>query len=78
MEKLSSKPAEIARYEGHGSLVPGALANFALVDDNKHWIVSASHLRSKSKNTPFADLELPLPIVSTYFKGTKVFERASA
>jgi len=78
VEKLSSKPAEIARYEGHGSLVPGALANFALVDDKKHWIVSASHLRSKSKNTPFADLELPLPIVSTYFRGTKVFERPSA
>ena len=73
MEKMASKPASIAGYEGHGYLKVDALANFALIDLSKEWKVEKTALKSKSKNTPFQGMKLPVSVKRTYFKGREVF-----
>lgn len=75
VEKLTTNPAKIARYEGHGSLATGNWANLALVDLARNWRVEATSIRSKSKNSPFLDRELPAVVVSTFFRGTEVYSR---
>jgi dihydroorotase len=75
IEKLTTNPAEIARYQGHGSLTIGNWANFALVDLASSWRVDANFIRSKSKNSPFLDRDLPAVVVSTFFRGTEVYRR---
>jgi dihydroorotase len=75
IEKLTTNPAEIARYQGHGALMTGNWANFALVDLASSWRVDANFIRSKSKNSPFLDRELPAVVVSTFFRGTEVYSR---
>ena len=73
IEKMSSNPANIAGYLGHGYLEVGALANFALIDLSKEWKVEKTALKSKSKNTPFQGMKLPVSVRKTYFKGREVF-----
>lgn len=73
--RMSTKPAEIARYIGHGSLDVGSVANFVLVDLHSSWQVVPSDLRSKSKNTPFAGMELPGVIQKTFHNGALVYDR---
>ena len=75
IEAMSAKPAAIAGYTGHGSLENGSLANFALVNLERPMLVQPNLLHSKSKNTPFANFELPLTIEATYFRGKQVFDR---
>jgi dihydroorotase len=76
IEKISAVPASIGRYIGHGSLKPGNLANFALIDRKATWKVNRSALKSKSKNTPFDGMELENLVMSTYFNGIEVFSRS--
>ena len=73
MAKMSSNPSNIAGYSGHGYLEVGALANFALIDLSKEWKVEKRALKSKSKNTPFQGMKLPVSVKRTYFKGREVF-----
>lgn len=77
IELLATKPAQIGRYTNHGSLKPGSYANFALIDRDKKWEVKSEALRSKSKNTPFARLELGYQVKATYFRGSLVFQESS-
>ena len=76
IEKISTVPASIGRYLGHGSLKPGNFANFALIDRKATWKVNRSALKSKSKNTPFDGMELENLVMSTYFNGIEVFSRS--
>lgn len=65
---ISTKPAEIARLEGQGSLAIGKPANLTLIDPNaKRTIEAKTH--SKSTNNPFAGIELPGRVVHTIFGG---------
>lgn len=73
--RLSTAPAAIARYEGHGVLTQGAEANFALVDLDATWKVKPEDLHSKSRNTPFKEVELPVVIKRTFYRGKEVFTR---
>lgn len=75
---MSTKPAQIGGYEGHGALTPGSFANFALIDLNKTQSVESNKLHSKSKNTPFANFELPLSVEKTFYRGREVFSRDHA
>ena len=71
---MSSNPASIGKYEGHGSLTAGSYANFVLIDLDKEWTVDAAEMKSKSKNTPFAKRNVPVTVNSTYFKGKLVHQ----
>ena len=76
-DRMSSAPAKIGRYEGHGSIKVGEKANLVLVDLEKSWQVKRDYLHSKSKNTPFEGMELPGVIMKTFHNGALVFDRAT-
>ena len=73
ISRMSTTPASIARFEDQGSLDVGNIANFTLVDLEKSWKVDLERIRSKSRNTPFLEIELPGSISSTFYRGREVF-----
>ena len=69
-ERMSAAPARIGRAVDHGhELLPGAVANIALVDPEARWVVEASALASKSHNTPYAGMELPARVEHVLKRG---------
>ncbi|MGA1117891.1 MAG: dihydroorotase [Candidatus Nanopelagicaceae bacterium] len=73
IKRMSTAPAEIAGYSEHGSLDIGSEANFTLVDLRSKWRVEASAIRSKSKNSPYLGMELPVKVMRTFLRGKEVF-----
>ncbi len=70
-DRMSMRPARIARLEGHGRpLQPGEPANLVLVDPNITWTVDPMRLASKSRNTPFAERPMRGRVVATFLRGT--------
>jgi dihydroorotase len=68
--RMSERPAEIGRLEGHGRpLAVGEPANLVLVDTGRAWTVDPSASASRSRNTPFAGRELPVSVVATFLRG---------
>lgn len=70
--RMSTMPARIAGYSEHGSISVGALANFTVVDLDSSWQVDRTQVFSRSSNTPFDGLTLPVTIVHTFFRGIQV------
>lgn len=70
---MSTTPAKILKINA-GSLKTGALADIALVDVDKEWIVDRDKLHGKSKNTPFKGMKMKGKVVKTIFEGKVVFE----
>jgi len=69
-DRMSAKPAEIGRLEGQGRpLEAGSPANITLYDPEYRAQVDASSFASKSRNTPYAGLELPGRVVATFLRG---------
>src|SRR5262249_871475 len=52
-----------------GRLAEGGVADLAVIDPDKTWIVSAETLRSKSKNSPFLGREMRGAAVYTFVGG---------
>ena len=77
VDRISKIPAQIGRYEGHGSIAMGSIANFTLVDLESQWKVQRQNLASKSKNTPFDGMALPGVVKKTFHNGALVYERNS-
>jgi len=68
--RMSTAPAQIGRYHSQGkALVKGAPANLTLFAPNKTWKVDRDLVASKSKNTPFHEMEFGGSVVATYFDG---------
>ena len=75
-QRMSSKPAAIARYLNHGRPISsGEFANLTLFAPNRIWKVDRDLLASKSKNTPFHGMEFGGSILATFFKGCPTFNR---
>ncbi len=72
--KLSSNPAKILRIEG-GLLQVGKPADLLLCDPQKTWKIQEERMRSKSKNTPFQELEVKGLVMKTFVDGRLVFDR---
>ncbi|ROO83897.1 dihydroorotase [Actinocorallia herbida] len=69
-DRMSVKPAEIGRLGGHGRpLESGSPANITLYDPAYRAQVDATTFASKSRNTPYAGLELPGRVVATFLRG---------
>jgi dihydroorotase len=70
-ERMSVQPARIGRVatQGH-DLVVGAVANITVVDPSASRTITTTSLASKSRNTPYAGMELPGRVVHTIFAGT--------
>jgi dihydroorotase len=69
-DRMSVRPARIGRLAGQGHLpVPGAPANLTLYDPGVRRVVDPAASVSKSRNTPFAGLELPGRVHATFLRG---------
>ena len=69
-ERMSAAPARIGRLSGQGRPVEeGSPAIITLYDPSPRRAVDPSAMTSKSRNTPFAGLELPGRVVATFLRG---------
>jgi len=75
-DRMSVRPALIGRLTGDGgapahgrALVPGAPANLVLYDPQARSVVDPARQASRSRNTPFAGMELPGQVVATFLRG---------
>ncbi len=69
-DRMSIRPARIGRLAGHGiPLAAGAPANLTLYDPAAPAEAVVPGV-SKSRNTPFAGMELPGRVVATFLRGT--------
>ena len=57
-----------------GKIEVGAVADFAICDVNKTWVVDSAKFYSKGKNTPFNGLELTGKVVTTVMGGKVVYQ----
>ncbi len=71
---LTCQPAEILGID-RGTLAVGVVADMALINPNKEWVVDADKLHSKSKNTSFDGQTMRGYAVRTILAGKTVFER---
>ena len=72
IELLSTGPARILRVPG-GSLSPGAVADITVLAPDQKVRVRASHMRSRSRNTPFDGWELRGAVAATIIGGRPVY-----
>ena len=69
-DRMSYRPAQIGRLSGQGRpLEAGSPANITLYDPSPRRTVEPAAMTSKSRNTPFAGLELPGQVVATFLRG---------
>nr|WP_218852751.1 dihydroorotase [Spelaeicoccus albus] len=68
---MSTRPAEIAGLPA-GTLEPGSAADVVLVDPAARRTVDVAAMASTGSNTPFAGMELPAAVHSTFFAGRPV------
>jgi len=70
-DRMSVRPARIGRLDGHGALLaPGGPANITLYDPAGPAEAVSAVGASKSRNSPFAGMELPGRVVATFLRGT--------
>ncbi|MBQ8612762.1 MAG: dihydroorotase [Ruminiclostridium sp.] len=69
---MCETPRRLLGIEG-GSLEPGNVADIAIVDLNKEWVVEPEKLHSKSKNTCFKGMALKGKVKYTLVNGKVVF-----
>jgi dihydroorotase len=69
-DRMSVRPARIGRLSGQGHLPEaGAPANITLYDPAARAVVDPADSVSKSRNTPFAGIELPGRVHATFLRG---------
>jgi dihydroorotase len=69
-DRMSVAPARIGRVREQGhELAVGAIANITLVDPTATRVISSNQLASKSRNTPYASMELPGVVVHVLYGG---------
>jgi dihydroorotase len=69
-ERMSRMPARIAGLAEHGrDPAPGRAATLTLVDPAARWTVDPAGLASRSRNTPYAGVELPVRVIATFLRG---------
>ena len=69
-DRMSYRPAQIGRLIGQGRpLAVGVPANITLYDPAVRRRVDPASFASKSRNTPYAGLELPGRVVATFLRG---------
>jgi dihydroorotase len=67
---LTTNPARSRDITGHGGPIqPGAPANLVVFDPDASWTVCAGGLRSRSRNTPYAGLQVLGRVVHTILRG---------
>jgi len=76
---MSWKPAAIAGLQDHGGLIDvGRPANLCVIDPEATWLVDASRLASRSRNTPYTGRKLKGRVRHTIFNGELVVRDGEA
>jgi len=76
-KRMSVDPARIARLTDQGRpLQVGEPANLTLVDPSTRAVVDRDTSASLSRNNPWHGLELPDPVVATFWRGKATYRRA--
>lgn len=76
VERMSAAPARLGQVAGQGRpLAVGEPANLVLVDPSSRARVDADASRSRSRNNPYHGRDLPDPVVATFWRGRRTFER---
>jgi dihydroorotase len=70
---VTSAPARILGLDA-GHLAAGAVADLCIFDPGQHVRITAEHLKSQGKNTPFIGYELPGRVKATLVAGKLVYE----
>ena len=73
VEMMSLNPAALLRLEA-GTLAVGAIADITVIDPNLEWTVTPEKFLSKSRNTPFAGVQLKGRALLTIVNGEIVFD----
>ncbi len=69
-DRMSVRPARIGRLNGHGRLPEeGGPANLTLYDPGARRVIDPRASVSKSRNTPFAGIELPGRVHAVFLRG---------
>jgi dihydroorotase len=69
-QRMSRTPARIAGLDEHGQeIAVGVPANLTLVDPAARWTVEPAELASRSRNTPYAAMTLPVRVMATFLRG---------
>jgi allantoinase len=74
-ELTSWNPAQRFGLLRKGDIAPGFDADLVLVDPDRSFVVRAKESESMQGYTPFEGLELTATVVSTFLRGTAVYER---
>lgn len=72
IDAMSTAPAKIYGLPA-GSLAPGAIADFAIVDLDEPWIVREADIASRSKNSCFENARFQGKVLQSWVAGRKVF-----
>ncbi|MGL4831774.1 MAG: dihydroorotase, partial [Propionibacteriaceae bacterium] len=72
---MSNTPRAIGGLEVGDPLAPGARADVVLIDPQARAAVDPDHSLSKSRNCPFAGIDLPDPVVLTIAAGHITYRR---
>lgn len=73
LSKMSTEPAKILGIPA-GQLQPGAPADLVLFHADERWTVDPDRLHGKSRNTPFAGMELSGKVKYTVCRGKIVYQ----
>lgn len=73
IERLTSAPARVV-HQPWGTLVPGAAADFTLIDVASDYVLEASQLETKSRNSPWIGRRLQGRIAATFVGGEPAFK----
>ncbi len=69
-DRMSTAPARIGRVFDHGRpIAVGEPANLVLLDPAARTVIHPDGLASKSHNTPYAGLDLPVRVTHTFLRG---------
>lgn len=67
---MSERPAQITKLPGHGRpLEVGEPANLCVVDTNSTWTAEGETMASKSRNTPYEGMDMPVRVSTTILRG---------
>ena len=67
---MSERPAQITKLPGHGRpIAVGEPANLCVVDTETSWVAEGEKMASKSRNTPYEGMNMPVKISTTILRG---------
>lgn len=70
---MSTKPAELLGLPA-GTLRPGSIADVAVIAPDEAWLLDATQLKSRCRNTPFDEARFEGRVVRTLVAGRTVYE----